>query len=308
MSLELAGIYPAFLTPLDDERHVVPSVAEALLAHLLEAGVSGVYATGSTGEGMRLSLRDRETLVETLARQMPADRRLIVHVGSHEIRDAVRLAGHAARHGAHAVSSLPPPGDARDLMRYYRTLAAESELPLIVYYFPGAVPAAFADAESLFELCEVPNVLGFKFTDFNLYLLQQLTLRGRLVFNGYDEALAAGLLMGAHGGIGSTYNLMPQLYLEIYRAAQSGDWETARTWQARANVVLSILLRYPFLPALRAAMACRGFDCGPLMSGEEFASPAQRAAFLDDLNRNLPTEVASLIGWPAPAGEVEIGA
>jgi len=48
---------------------------------------------------------------------------------------------------------------------------------------------------------------------------------------------------------------MPQVYLQIYRAAQNGDWETARKWQSRSNAVLDILLRYPFFPALRAVMS-----------------------------------------------------
>jgi N-acetylneuraminate lyase len=177
-------------------------------------------------------------------------------------------------------------------------LGKHSSLPLILYYFPKATPAAFQNSQELLNVCDLPNVIGVKFTDFNVYLLLQLAKRGKLVFNGYDEALAAGLLMGAQGGIGSTYNVMPQVYLEIYRAAQRGDWETARQWQSRSNSVLDILLRYPFFPALRAVMAHRGFDCGPLLSGDAFISNAQRLQFLRDLNDNMPIEVAELIRWP----------
>jgi N-acetylneuraminate lyase len=170
-----------------------------------------------------------------------------------------------------------------------------------VYYFPKSVPTAFVNPQDLLDICELPNVLGVKFTDFNLFLMQRLAKSGKQVFNGYDEVLAAGLLMGASGGIGSTYNVMPQVYLAIYQAAQRGDWETARQWQSRADAVITILLRYPFFPSLRAMMAQRGFDCGPLMSHDDFESPAQKEALLEDLNRSMPTEVAELIGWPVPA-------
>ena len=296
---ELSGIYPAFLTPLDQDFRVVPSTAEALLHHLMDTGVDGTYVAGSTGEGLRLKLEQRRLLTETVAGALPVGKKLIVHVGTPDVSDALTLADHAAKYGAHAISSLPPAGDAVTVRAFYEELARHSSLPLILYYFPKAAPAAFQNSQELIDICDLPNVVGVKFTDFNVYLLQQLAKRGKLVFNGYDEALAAGLLMGAQGGIGSTYNVMPQVYLEIYRAAQRGDWETARQWQSRSNSVLDILLRYPFFPALRAVMARRGFECGPLLSGDTFASNAQRLQFLQELDKNMPAEVAELIHWPA---------
>jgi hypothetical protein len=61
--------------------------------------------------------------------------------------------------------------------------------------------------------------------------------------------------------------------------------------------VLDILLKYPFFPALRAVMARRGFNCGPLMSGQDFTSSTQHDALLDEMDRNIPLEVAELIQW-----------
>ncbi|GGA65093.1 hypothetical protein GCM10011507_15870 [Edaphobacter acidisoli] len=205
------------------------------------------------------------------------------------------LAEHAARHGADAVSSLPPKGDAAAIGAYYAELAAGSPLPLILYYFPKASPHAFSDPEQLLEICDLPNVLGVKFTDFNFYLMQRLIKRGNLVFNGYDEALAAGLLMGAQGGIGSTYNIMPEAYLSLYRAAMAAEWETARRWQTQINDVITTLLNYPFFPALRAVMKEKGFNCGPMMSGEELLPESQRVALLADLDRNVSREIATIL-------------
>lgn len=267
------------------------------MQHLLATGAHGVYVAGSTGEGMRLAIETRKALVEALAPALPEGKHLIVHVGAPDVEDAIKLANHAADKGAHAISSLPPEADQKGVRLYYETLAKNSVLPLILYYFPKVTPLAFSDPETLLDVCDLPNVLGVKFTDFNLYLMQRLVSRGKLVFNGYDEVLAAGLLMGAQGGIGSTYNVMPEVYMEIYRAAQRGDWECARRWQSRANAVLTILLRYPFFPALRALVQRKGFDCGPMMSGEDFRSTAQRRQMFEELNNAMPEEVTELIGW-----------
>lgn len=293
------GLYAALLTPLHENRSLNVPVAQRLMVHLLRRGLDGVYVAGTTGEGMRLSLKTRRELVEGLTAALPSGKRLLVHVGTPEVRDAIHLAEHAAAVGAHAVSSLPPAGDSQTVHHYYLELAAHSPLPVILYHFPKVAPHAFQKPADLFAVCDLPNVLGVKFTDFHLQLLQQLVKRGKLVFNGYDEVLAAGLLMGAQGGIGTTYNLLAEPYVAIARAAESGDWELARVLQSEINDVLEILFRYPFFPAVREGVRHLGFDCGPMMSGDDFVSSASRAAFLADMDRNLPPRIAEMMGWSA---------
>ncbi len=127
--------------------------------------------------------------------------------------------------------------------------------PLILYYFPKVAPSAFSDPQELIDICELPNVIGVKFTDFNYYLLQRLAKRGNLVFNGYDEALAAGLLMGAEGGIGSTYNLMPQVYQKIFQAAQRADSGDCALLAIALQCGTRDLVAVPILPCLARGYA-----------------------------------------------------
>jgi len=281
-------MYVALLTPLHDNRTLNASVAQKLLLHLLAKGLDGAYVAGTTGEGMLLPFAVRRALVEAATEVLPAGKRLLVHVGTPQVGDALALAEHAARCGAHAISSLPPAGGTADVMSYYRELAANSPLPLILYYFPKVAPSAFSCPDDLFQVCELPNVVGIKFTDTNLYLLNRLSKRGVLVFNGYDEMLAAGLLMGAKGGIGTTYNLMAEGYLQIYAAALRGDWQMAHRVQSQVNDVIEVLFRYPFFPAVREAIKHIGFDCGPLMSGETMANESDRDRFLAELMAYIP--------------------
>jgi N-acetylneuraminate lyase len=298
-----AGMYTALLTPLHQDGSLNLPVAQKLLLHLTSLGLDGAYLAGTTGEGMRLSLDNRRALVESVMEVLPEGKRIFVHVGTPDVRDAIQLAEHAAKQGAHAISSLPPAADSAAVLAFYKELAANSPLPLIVYYFPKAAPLAFQNPKELLDICDLPNVAGVKFTDFNLYLLNSLAKRDKLVFNGYDEALAAGLLMGAQGGIGTTYNVLAPVVLDIYRATQKGDWETARTLQGDVNTVLDILFRYPFFPAVREAVRQMGFDCGPMASGDDFASEADRKKFVEDMNQNLPASVLSRISWPVTAGK-----
>jgi N-acetylneuraminate lyase len=206
-------------------------------------------------------------VVETAMGCTPKDRHVIVHVGAASMDEALALSAHAAKAGAHAISSLPPASGQfsfADLLRYYEALARSSELPLLVYYFPDVAPA-IATGDQLETLCALPNVIGVKFTDFDLYRMANLRRAGRSIFNGRDEVLAAGLLMGADGGIGTFYNLLPESFVEIYTAARAGRWDGARAAQQRVNSLIRIALGFPLFPAVKQMLLWSGLDCGPCL-------------------------------------------
>ncbi|HEY4356823.1 MAG TPA: dihydrodipicolinate synthase family protein [Acidobacteriaceae bacterium] len=283
----LGGMYCALVTPLDENGRVVESVAEKMLAELLGTGLDGTYIGGSTGEGPLMAIDQRIRLVDCIATNMPADKKMIVHVGAAAAEDAIRLATHAAEVGAAAISSLPPAGEFSEVFAYYEMLADRSPLPLIVYYFPKVAPTAFPAPGDLAKVCDLPNVVGVKFTDFNLFLLEDLTQRGKVVFNGYDEVLVAGRLMGAQGGIGSTYNLMPHAMVALYRATQAGNWQQAREIQVHINRVIRTLMRYPWLPSIKAILRRQGFECGPTLNRERLRDAAQEQALFREFDEAM---------------------
>ncbi len=72
------------------------------------------------------------------------------------------------------------------------------------------------------------------------------------------------LVMGAHGGIGTTYNFMPKLYVELYQAWRAGDIRRAQELQFQADRIILIMKRYPYgiISAAKAAMRLLGVECG----------------------------------------------
>jgi N-acetylneuraminate lyase len=246
--------------------------------------VDGVYVCGSTGEGMLQPAEQRREVAEAAVELSPPGARVIVHVGASSPAEAEALARHAGRAGAAAVSSLPPVGgySFAEIRRYYARLAEAAELPLLLYYFPEMAPARL-DLGQLLELCALPGVAGVKLTDFDLYRLWALRQEGVTVFNGRDEVLAAGLLMGASGGIGTFYNLLPGEFVRLHERARAGDWEGARAAQDRVNVLVRLVSRYPLFPAVKRILAWSGLDCGPCL--------APRAALPDEEAARLRAEI-----------------
>jgi N-acetylneuraminate lyase len=278
-AMSLSGIFPAAVTPLDEQGNLNTRSFQLLLERFYDAGCHGVYVCGNTGEGLSLPLAVRELAVEVAAANTPAGRFVIAHVGAASTADAVRLARHAVRAGAHAVSSLPPPSGCSfaEVRSYYEALAAAASAPVLVYYFPE-FSTAIRSLEEVLELCAIPNVVGLKFTDFDLYRLSLIQRSAHTVLNGRDEVLAAGLLMGAHGGIGSFYNLVPELFVELYGHSQAARWTEARVAQDFINDLIRIVLQFPMLAAIKRLLTWSGIYCGfpvpprrPLRADEESA-------------------------------------
>src|SRR5690606_36309980 len=124
--LDIGGILPALISPLDGEGKLNAKSYELLLERVYRAGCHGVYVCGQTGEGLQLPLGVREQAVEVAVANTPKGRNVVAHVGALSTADALRLARHASATGVRAVSSLPPNSNYgfAETKAYYQSLAA----------------------------------------------------------------------------------------------------------------------------------------------------------------------------------------
>ena len=263
MTDRFGGILPAAVTPFDAAGRFRRDSFETLLLRCYDAGADGVYICGTTGEGALQPTRQRKEVAEAAVDLSPAGAQVIVHVGAPSTDEAVELARHAAKAGATAVSSLPPVGGYgfAEIRAYYARLAEEAGIPLFVYYYPEIAPSLLG-LDQLLEICAIPGVGGIKLTDFDLYRLSVLRREGVTVFNGRDEVLAAGLLMGANGGIGTFYNLLPAHFVRLRASAEAGAWADAKATQDRINELIRLVASFPLMPAVKQILRWSGLDCG----------------------------------------------
>jgi len=262
------GIIPAMVTAFDEDGEVSPERQRAVIRFMVEQGVHGLFVCGSTGEGILLSPEEREQVAEITVAEVAGQVPVMVHVGAPATRDSVRLARHAERIGAAAVSSVAPfyyKVGQEAVFDHYRLIGAATSLPLYVYHIPMLTGVGMG-MDDLERLLSVPHLVGLKFTDTNFYVLRNLVelSEGRLeVLSGPDEMCLLGQIMGAVGAIGTSYNYMAKPFLQLYEAFHAGDWATAQEYQFRANAIIRILLGHGGLPAAKEILARRGVPCGP---------------------------------------------
>jgi N-acetylneuraminate lyase len=262
-------ILPALVTPLTPDGKLDTVSAERLVSHLYERGCGGLYVTGSTGEGIYLDFETRRKLVELVVSMSKGKGTVVVHIGAVQASQAFELAQHASRVGADAVSSLPPFAGGYswdEVYAYYRHICEVSKAPVVAYYIPAVTGQAFP-LDKLSTLLSLPNCAGFKFTDTNLYLMQRIIARlapDQIMYNGPDEMLALGLAMGAHGGIGTTYNFMPDLILKVADLCGQGKLTEAVAVQKQCNEIIEALLTCHGLAASKQILYWQGLIASPI--------------------------------------------
>ena len=260
-----AGIFPALLTPFGKDGKINEKELARLVEYNVKKGVRGFYVCGSTGEAFLLSTEERKEVMRIVKETAPHST-LIAHIGSLNEADAISLGKHAKELGYDAVSSVAPyyyKFSFEEIKGYYTRLADASELPMLVYHIPLFSGVSMGMKEMRVFL-EDDRFMGIKYTSNDYFTLEQCksAFPDKIVYNGYDEMLSAGLAMGADGGIGSTYNFMAEKFVKIYELFRENRLEEARAIQKEANRIITVLCRFGVMQAEKEVLNQLGFDFG----------------------------------------------
>ncbi|SHM66302.1 N-acetylneuraminate lyase [Anaerosporobacter mobilis DSM 15930] len=238
------GIIPAFYACYDEKGNVSAEGVKKLAKHLLDKGVQGVYVNGSSGECIYQSVEERKLILEHVMEVLKGKMTVIAHVACNNTKDSCELAAHAESLGVDAIAAIPPiyfhlPEHA--IAKYWNDIsAAAPNTDFIIYNIPQL--AGVTLTMPLFkEMLKNPRVKGVKNSSMPVQDIQMFKDAGGedcVVFNGPDEQLVSGLAMGATGGIGGTYAVMPEVYLAIRRLVDEGKIEAAAKVQYEADRII----------------------------------------------------------------------
>ena len=238
------GVFPAFYACYEDDGSVSPARTRALAKYLLEKGVKGLYVGGSSGECIYQSVAERKVILENVMAEVGGKMTIIAHVACNNTADSQELARHAESLGVDAIASIPPiyfhlpPYGIAD---YWNDIsAAAPNTDFIIYNIPQLAGVSLT-IPLLREMKKNPRVIGVKNSSMPTQDIQMWKDEGGpdfVVMNGPDEQFISGLAMGATGGIGGTYAVMPELYLAMNAHLEKGEIAKARAIQYEANRII----------------------------------------------------------------------
>ncbi|MEO0445015.1 MAG: dihydrodipicolinate synthase family protein [Verrucomicrobiota bacterium] len=236
MTSPLRGIVPPLITPLSGRDTLDVPGLERLIEHLIEGRVAGIFALGTTGEAPSLSHRLRRELVQHTLRCVAGRVPVLVGITDTSLDESVRLAREVADMGADGLVTSAPfyfPAGPPELREYLEDLLSEVPLPVMLYNMPSLTKTSFHRDVVVWAM-DQEKVSGIKDSSGDLIYFKKLlhlALSQRPdwpLLVGPEEILAEAVLAGGHGGVSGGANLHPQLYVELYESAVSGDLQKTR--------------------------------------------------------------------------------
>jgi dihydrodipicolinate synthase/N-acetylneuraminate lyase len=239
----LRGDLAAAITPLRDGGAALDEDAFApYVDFLVEGGLDGVLALGTTGEGILLSTEERRRAADLFISAAGGRFQVAVHCGAQTTADTVALARHAVEAGADAVAVIGPPYYAFDEEALYRHFAAAAEaaeaLPFYLYEFKART--GYSIPLSVIERLG-DRVAGLKVSNQPFESVEPYLIEGLDVFIGAETLVGRGLERGAAGSVSGLAAAFPEGGVE-----------------KRA-----VLERFPFQSALKTVLGLRGLPVRP---------------------------------------------
>ena len=243
------GVIPAFYACYDDLGAVSATKVRELTRYLIGKGVKGLYVGGSSGECIYQSVEERKLVLENVMAEARGKVTIIAHVACNNTSDSQALAAHAESLGVDAIASIPPiyfhlPEYA--IAKYWNDMsAAAPNTEFVIYNIPQLAGTGLT-MSLLGEMLKNPNVVAVKNSsmptqDIQMFKDAGVAARGEgsfVVFNGPDEQFVSGRVIGADGGIGGTYAVMPELYLAMNDHINKGEIKEAQAIQYDADRII----------------------------------------------------------------------
>jgi len=267
---KLQGLIAAAHTPFNADGSVNYALIRKQAETLIRQKVTGVYISGTTGEGIHTSIAERKRVMDEWAKCAKGKLFLIVHIGALALPDVQELGAYAVKAGMDATSIVPPnffkPGSVDALVAYLKeALKTATKLPF--YYYHTGMSGVTFDMEQFLLKADgkIRNLAGIKFNYPDLYMYQRCLrcLGGKYDITwGIDEWFAGAVALGAQSAIGSTYNYSAGIYYKIWDAVKKGDLKAAEKGMKKVCDIVDILVQYGGVAGGKAMMAVWGLDMG----------------------------------------------
>ena len=281
---KLQGLIAAAHTAFNGDGSVNLAAIKDQAKMLIRQKVTGVYISGTTGEGICCSVAERKQVMEEWVKWGKGKLFLIVHIGALSIKDVQELGAFAVKAGVDATSIVPPnffkPGSIDMLIAYLKeALKTSTSLPF--YYYHTGMSGVNFDMEQFLKKADgvIRNLAGIKFNYADLYMFQRCLRYGGGKFDitwGIDEWFAGAVALGAQSAIGSTYNYAAGIYYKIWNAVKKGDLARVEAGMKKVCDIVDILVQYGGVAGGKVMCQMWGVDLGDVRLPNKSLSAADK--------------------------------
>lgn len=225
------GVYPAIVTPFDENDDVDYEAFAENIHRLEEQGVDGIVPCGSTGERPTIRPEEHERIIEFTSDE--ASKPVIVGTGSPSTERTIELTQHAEDVGADGALIIGPyyssPSD-QGLIKHHQEVADATDLPLLLYNHPEGMGFNLS-TDVIVELASHQNIVGVKESSGRINQVNKLCNRTSDidfdVMTGWDSLILPAMSVGSTGIIGTSSNLIPEDIKTLWELAKEDNYSEA---------------------------------------------------------------------------------
>ncbi|WP_394161766.1 dihydrodipicolinate synthase family protein [Galactobacter valiniphilus] len=243
-----SGVVPPVVTPRTAEGELDLAGVEAVVEHLIQGGVTGLFPLGSSGETPYLTQTERDEVLRAVVSANAGRVPLLVGANDQTIDRVVDEAKKVLAIGADAIVATSPYyaiSDAAEVKAHFRALAAAVDVPVLAYDIPVRTHYKLP-VQLVAELAAEGTLSGVKDSSGDDVSFRQLRLltrgvEGFSLFTGHEVVCDGAMLSGADGIVPGLGNVDPAGYRRLYDAAVGGRWADAQAEQDRLTRLFRIV-------------------------------------------------------------------
>ncbi|QWT24732.1 dihydrodipicolinate synthase family protein [Subtercola sp. PAMC28395] len=245
------GVIPPVVTPRTSEGDVDLPALGTLIEHLLDGGVQGLFMLGSSGEVAFLTDTERKAILAEAVRVTAGRVPIMVGVNdmtASRVIEQIRIAEDAGVDAVLATAPFYALPSAREIEQHFYLLAAATTLPIFAYDVPVRVHNKLT-TDLIMRLARDGVLAGVKDSSGDDVSFRRLVNANRaageplVLLTGHEVVADGALFWGAHGIVPGLGNVDPRRYVEMFDAAQRGDWNIARALQDELCALFEIVFQ-----------------------------------------------------------------
>lgn len=272
--MNFEGTYVAMVTPFTKDKEIDEEGYRSNINYLIEKGVSGLVAAGTTGESATMSHEEHRRVVEILIDEVDGRVQTIAGSGSNSTNEAIQLTTFAEDAGADATLVITPyynKPQQHALVKHYGTLADACDIPIIAYCVPSRTGLNI-EPETVVELAKIDKIDAIKEASGSVEkvstiyrLLQKEGLEDDFnILSGEDGLTLPIMALGGTGVISASANVDPTRMILMVDSMLNGDYDGALKYHYEMiDLIKALFIETNPVPA-KTAMNLMGLPSGPL--------------------------------------------
>ena len=288
--LDWGRLITAMVTPLDAGLNVDYGQATRLAKRLVETGTDAILVGGTTGESPTLCENEKVRLVEAVLDAVGDRVAVLVGTGSNSTAASVTATKQAEALGASGIMLVSPyynKPPQSGLYEHFRSVAAATRLPIMVYNIPGRTGVNITP-ETMARLAEIDNIVALKEAAGSVDQAAEMVkaVKGRMrVYSGDDSLTIPMMAVGAPGVVSVASHVSGRELAEMVRAFAAGKAAKATELHLRLLPLFKALFLTTNPIPIKAALRLQGFDVGglrlPLVEATDEQVEAIRRAMVE---------------------------